>query len=258
MRAFLKLFFFIIIVISYFITTIPLFVLLKIWPWETRKLLNAILKFYTQKVLKLLGVKVNETDFNYDKNENYYIICNHLSYIDILVIYSKIPSCFVTSIEVKNTPFLGQLTQLAGCLFVERRDRSNIGQEVLELSNGLKNGLNVVVFPEATSTNGESVLPFKRTLFKAALSTKTKILPLVLNYTKVNDEEVNTFNKDKIFWYSDMKFFPHLIELFNLKSIEVKLSSLAIMNEQGQESCHHTMAELGHEIISGEFKNITF
>ena len=149
---------------------------------RARPKLTKIISLTGKYGLIIIGVKVNLKILNSDLNHNFLIVCNHLSYLDVLIISQFIPCSFVTSKEMKRTPFLGQLCSLGGCLFVDRQNRNNLSGEVQELTTALKNGLNVTIFPEATSTNGQCVIRFRRPLFQAAINSKSKVLPIVLNY----------------------------------------------------------------------------
>jgi 1-acyl-sn-glycerol-3-phosphate acyltransferase len=165
MIALIKFFFVFLVIFVYFLSTAPFFIFLKKYPYGTKKILNHIVGIYSKVLTWILGIKISHNLNTIDRNKNYFIVSNHLSYIDILLISSVLPTSFVTSVEMKNTPFLGQIIQLAGCLFVERRNKKNIMNEIGDIENALNKGLNVTVFPEATSTNGEQVLKFKRSLF---------------------------------------------------------------------------------------------
>jgi 1-acyl-sn-glycerol-3-phosphate acyltransferase len=127
---------------------------------------------------------------------------------------------------MKETPFLGQLCLLGGCLFVERRSKAGLINEVTELAEALKLGLNVVIFPEATSTNGEDVIRFKRPLFQAGLNAEASILPLCLNYKTLDDEKITIKNRDKVFWYGDMGFGQHALKLLQHKKVIIELTIL--------------------------------
>ena len=74
------------------------------------------------------------------------IVANHLSFWDILVLSSQIPCLYVTSIEVRETPLLGRLAVLGGCVFVERRSRDRIDSEIEQIRSELKQGKKVVLF----------------------------------------------------------------------------------------------------------------
>ncbi|MBX3023090.1 MAG: 1-acyl-sn-glycerol-3-phosphate acyltransferase [Bdellovibrionales bacterium] len=179
--------------------------------WRRVRWSNSILTRYCRLGLKVLKVKVNYRGLeNYASVPNALFVCNHLSYMDVLVIHARVPACFVTSREIRETPVLGQVCQVAGCLFVERRNKNNIHAEVSEISAGLREGLNVCIFPEATSTNGEQILRFRRPLYVAALDAPAAVLPICLNYHTVGGEPINQRTRDKICWYGDMDFVSHL------------------------------------------------
>jgi 1-acyl-sn-glycerol-3-phosphate acyltransferase len=195
--------------------------------WHRVKWSNSILTGYTRWGLWVLNIKVTPLGLeNLVGIKNGLFVGNHLSYIDVLVLHSRIPACFVTSMEIRETPVLGQVCLLAGCLFVERRNKQNILNEVSEISRGLQNGLNVAIFPEATSTNGEQILRFRRPLYVAAIDAKKPVLPFCLNYRTVGGQPINLKTRDKIFWYGDMDFVSHLWALAGSGGVNVDLNFL--------------------------------
>ena len=172
-------------------------------------------------MLKILGIEV-QIDGQFSQ-KNYLIVSNHLSYLDVLILASQKPSCFVTSKEIEKTPFLGHICRLAGCLFVDRKNKKNLRGEISELREALASGLNVTVFPEATSTNGDEVLNFRRPLFESSIATGKAILPLTINYISISGKKISLENRDKICWYGDMDFFPHFLNLLNERKVVVEI-----------------------------------
>jgi len=144
----------------------------------------------------------------------YLIVSNHMSYLDVLVLSSQRPSCYVTSQEIKETPGLGIICQAGGCLFVNRKNRRNLGGEVKELSEAMRDGMLVTIFPEATSSNGHEVVTFRRPLFNAAIDAQVPVLPITINYQSIDGEKVGAHNRDTVCWYGDMAFFPHIMNVF--------------------------------------------
>jgi 1-acyl-sn-glycerol-3-phosphate acyltransferase len=192
--------------------------------WKRVKWSNSILSSYARWGLWLLSVEV--TLLGWDKLadiQNGLYVGNHLSYLDVLVIHSQFPACFVTSTEIKEMPVLGQTCQLAGCLFVERRNKINLRNEVKDIAEGLQQGLNVAIFPEATSTNGEQILRFRRPLYMAAIMAERPVLPFCINYRLVGGEPINTRTRDKVMWYGDMDFVSHLWSLSGSGGVRVDL-----------------------------------
>ncbi|MCH2534550.1 MAG: 1-acyl-sn-glycerol-3-phosphate acyltransferase [Bdellovibrionales bacterium] len=186
--------------------------------------------------------------------ESSFVVCNHMSYLDILVLTQIAPMSFVTSQEIRETPVLGWLCQVGGCLFVDRRSKKNIENEIQQITNSLKNNQNVVVFPEATSTNGEEVLRFKRPLYNAPIFADKPVSVLCLNYTKINNHGFNEQNRDYICWYGDMSFVPHLWKLMSLKSVKAEVEVCEVLSTQGQSA--DQLALSSHTTVTKFFKPV--
>jgi lyso-ornithine lipid O-acyltransferase len=161
-----------------------------------------------------------------DANENSLIIGNHLGFIDLLCLQRIQPCVFITSLEMKQTPVLGQISQLAGCAYVNRLNRSHIQDELKDIVKVLQEGFRIVLYAEAQSSNGEQVLPFKKTLMMAAGYADRPIRPYVFNFTKVNGRPVEFKDRDHLCWYGDQNFFPAIFRTMQLKSIECEIEFL--------------------------------
>ncbi|MES3037208.1 MAG: 1-acyl-sn-glycerol-3-phosphate acyltransferase, partial [Bdellovibrionota bacterium] len=61
------------------------------------------------------------------------VVGNHMGFVDIMVMCTVLPSLFVTSQDMRETPLLGLLTELGGCLYVDRKSRVNIMNELKEI-----------------------------------------------------------------------------------------------------------------------------
>lgn len=165
---------------------------------------------------------------------------NHLGFLDILILSSMRPTLFVTSVEMRETPFLGLMCEMGGCLFVERRSRKTLVQEIGEIRKLLREGLSIAIYPEGTSGDGSRVLPFKKSLLTAATESGVPLKVMVINYRKVNDEQVNHAWREYVFWYGDLQFFPALWRLLTLESLEVDLS----FHEEIHVSAEHDRREV--------------
>lgn len=224
--------------------------------WTKRHYCSKIQSWFCKLVLGILSIKVKVYGQNIlSKSKSYLLVGNHLSYLDVIIISANNPTNFVTSVEMKETPLLGWVCRLAGCIFVERRSRSKIGEEIKELSEALEKGLSIVVFPEATSTNGDAVLPFKKPLFAGSINSLTPVLPFCLNYRKLNEEEVNTTNRDLLFWYGGMSFVSHLWKVTGLSKVDVDLDYLEPINVNSQ-SKRQELAELSQRQVEKAYTKL--
>lgn len=220
----LKFLCFVLTIVSFFLTTVPLYPFFLLFPSKIRRLLVLSVSVYSRLMLRILNIKVIFKGLeNSQKYSNHLIVSNHLSYIDVIMLSSELPSSFVTSKEIKSSAFLGQIVSLAGCLFVDRKNKAQIKNEISQIESALTSGLNVTIFPEATSTNGDGVLKFKRSLFESSLGAKKPVLPITINYISVSGQDVSGMNRDYLCWYGDMDFFPHFMKLLEQKEVVAEI-----------------------------------
>ncbi|MFN8847105.1 MAG: lysophospholipid acyltransferase family protein [Bdellovibrionales bacterium] len=183
-------------------------------------------------------------------------IGNHLGFLDILSIGGSRPLLFVTSQEMRETPVLGLLTEMAGCIYVERRSRKSIHDELKNLIEALKEGHNICLFPEATSHNGERVLPFKRTLMTAAAHANVPIFPYTLNFIEIDGEPFSLKNRDLVCWYGDMPFVKALFSSLSIGQLKVQIKFHAQFDYK-PEMDRAEVADHLHDVISNDFKIVS-
>ena len=211
--------------------------------------------FFSGLGMALFGIRahVDHGDRLHANSGGRLIVSNHLSYVDVLIISSLAPSIFITSVELKHTFLLGTLARLSGCLFVERRKRSGLRREINDIARALNQGFSVVLFPEGTTSNGDCVQQFKNSLFDAAVSAGSDILPFCLRYTKINGESVTSGNRDTIFYYGGMTFFKHLPRLVSQRSIDVDVIPLKTITATSGVS-RKELAMLAHDAICAAYQ----
>jgi 1-acyl-sn-glycerol-3-phosphate acyltransferase len=163
-----------------------------------------LIRNYSKRALGILNVGVRFHPETHPWLKGGLIVCNHLSYIDVLVISSCIPTLYITSVETGSSGWIGAICRIAGCLFVERRKVTALRGEVTDIHKTLSSGLPIVLFPEATSSDGCDVLPFKSSLFECALRSKVPIHSLCLKYAP---------RGPGIPYHGDMTLLPHLFSL---------------------------------------------
>lgn len=110
------------------------------------------------------------------------VVCNHISWLDVFILNALAPTTFVCKDDVKNWPALGTLVAHSGTLFIERGSRSAAARTAHSMAERLRQGERVAVFPEGTTTQGTTLLPFRAALFQAAIEAKTGVQPVALRY----------------------------------------------------------------------------
>ncbi|WP_297911048.1 1-acyl-sn-glycerol-3-phosphate acyltransferase [Thiomonas sp.] len=107
---------------------------------------------------------------------------NHVSWLDIMALNAAHPTRFVSKAEVRHWPVLGKLVAGAGTLFIERERARDAMRVMHDMAQCLRNGEQVSVFPEGTTSDGTHVLALHANLFQAALSADTPVQPVLLRY----------------------------------------------------------------------------
>lgn len=219
---------------------------------------NERLRFFTQNVSKWTSrtlplmnfeVSVIGYDAKMMAERNFLLVGNHMSYLDIFVLSSVQPCVFVTSVDMGQTPFLGQMAEMGGSLFIERRHRGQIEKDIGAMAEVLKSGHHVVIYPEGTSGDGQQLLPFKKGLLTSAVVAGRDLLPICLKYTEIDGEPFGRHNADKVCWYGDMTFAPHFLQLFERKSIKAELHFLDPIKVT-PESTRYELAEKSFNAIN--------
>lgn len=207
----------------------------------------------SSRLLKNLGVNIR-SHFNNEGlfHRNYFMVCNHMSYLDILVLSSIQPAVFVTSVEMEKTFFLGDMAKWGGSFFVDRINRRKMKEEVQSLMQLLDQKFNVFIFPEGTSTDGRQILPFKKSLFRVPYQTQFPILPICLKYQTINGQAFSDENRDRICWYDEMTFAPHFLQLMGLKELTVDVHYLDPL-DPGQFDNHGDLAQAARDQIAAVY-----
>lgn len=173
---------------------------------------------YSGLMCRILNIKVEIKNKPAD-NFVGLIVGNHMGFVDILVMCSMMPNLFITSQEMHETPVLGLITEFGGCVYVDRRSRNNIMKELEDVVEYLRIGFRVVLYPEATSHNGEEILPFKRTLLTSAAFAGVPVLPYTFNFKSIDGEPFSRKNRDSVCYYGDIPFYTSLWNTLKLKEV---------------------------------------
>lgn len=110
------------------------------------------------------------------------LACNHVSWLDILVLARVWPVRFLSKQDVARWPLVGRAATSLGTLYLDRGRREASEQALVAMRESLRSGDNVVFFPEATTTAGDRILPFRARLFQAALDAEAAVQPLAIRY----------------------------------------------------------------------------
>ena len=144
------------------------------------------------------------------------VVSNHLSYLDIPALGSVVPMVFVAKAELASWPFWGFAASLGGTIFVDRATGRDVLRVRTEMRAARARGDSVIVFPEATSTGGETILPLKSALLADAAADGTPVHWLTVSYRTPTGSPPA---RDSVCWWGDTGFVPHVAGLFALRRV---------------------------------------
>jgi lyso-ornithine lipid O-acyltransferase len=217
-------------IVSLWVSFFGLIVLVHLWisllklpnRWE---IISRLTHTFTFLLRTILNIRVTVAgDRGKIEQGHTIIISNHLGYVDGIVLGSIFPVVFVSKREVRKWPLIGLWTSLCGTIFINRQRKDEVRSLIVEMSRKLKEGVNILLFPEGRATNGDRMLPFQTAPLAAPLRNGGTILPVTLVYKCIEDKPVTNANRDLIYCYDDMDFVPHFWKLLSLRSVEVTVT----------------------------------
>ena len=140
-----------------------------------------LVREWSRGMLRIMGVAL-EVRGSAPTSGPMLLLSNHISWLDILVMNAACPVRFVSKADVKHWPVLGALITGAGTILIERESRRDAMRVVHQMAEHLKGRDLIAVFPEGTTGDGRSLLPFHANLLQAAISTHAPLLPVALRF----------------------------------------------------------------------------
>lgn len=250
-RAFFRLLFFTAMISVFFLTSLMIYFYYRNDPVTKRKKLTENGTRYCRLMLMAFNVDLickNPIDLE----EGSLLVGNHLGFIDIVCLLALQPAVFITSRELRETPFLGQISEMGACAYVDRKNRMKIQEELMDIIDVLKMGFRVVLYAESVASNGEQVLPFKKTLIMSSGFAHKPLRPFVFNFRKVNGGPVLYEHRDALCWYGDHSFFGSIWRSFLLDSICCEIEFLPLVNVQVEDD-RSEISKRVHSFVEEKF-----
>lgn len=180
---------------------------------------------------KMLGLRIS-IDGSYRDSEYGFTVCNHVSYLDIFALGSIRPSVFISKHEVKDWPLFGWLSRIAGTIFIDRKSKKAALTALAEMEQMIKQKINIVLFPEGTTSDGYVLKEFKSPLFDLPAKARIPVIPVSLRYIGIDSHPINSKSEmDIIAWYGDMKLLPHIWNVLGHRQINLTLFFNPVINE---------------------------
>jgi len=227
---------------------VPLIIACTIWRPAPYGLVT---RFY-RVTLWLLGVKIKVRG-ELSSAQPTLFVANHVSYLDILALGSVLPGRFVSKAEVKNWPYIGLVASLTRTLYIDRRARK-AGQHADQITKALDAQHSLILFPEGTTGNGHSILPFKSTLFAAAAERPgLMIQPVAHAVTTLDDLPLVRSDRPLYTWTGTTGLAPHIWRLLCVGNMTLTVNLLPPFTAAGhsrQDLAKQTVDQVRQGFIS--------
>lgn len=182
--------------------------------------------FYHKLVCALFGITI-EVAGKPAAARHILFLSNHISYLDIEVISAVLKTSFVAKEDVAHWPLFGLLAKLQQTVFITRDPRrAETGRAAF--ARGLQRPMPLVLFAEGTSSNGESVLPFKSSLFDLFFDPDIKaqltLQPLTIDLLAVDGQPVQSAaQRERYAYHGETVLAPHLWAFAKGRGARVRL-----------------------------------
>jgi 1-acyl-sn-glycerol-3-phosphate acyltransferase len=165
---------------------------------------------WAKRLLKAMGIQVElESEL---PQAHGLLMCNHRSYIDIVMVPPFFPATFVAKQEVRKWPVVGYGCTTIKVIFVDRSSPDSRKKTREDIRNSVLEGLSILVYPEGTTSASPHLHLLKPGMFFVAAEAGIPILPVALEYEQIEDA-----------WVGDETFLPHFLKTFGRKKTRAKI-----------------------------------
>lgn len=177
--------------------------------FDTRKGRQLIRK-WARQACHILAVQI-ESNGVVSPVKGTLFVANHISWIDIIALYTELDIKFIAKDAVKSWPLIGRLATSTGNLFIERNRHFAMNAVINNIRSELDNNNSIMVFPEGTTTDGWNVKRFYTGLFSSVTNTDTVVQTIALYYKRDGgiDEHAPYIGEDN--------FITHLFRIASLE-----------------------------------------
>ena len=144
---------------------------------------------------------------NYSKGNNYVIVCNHNSLMDIPITtpFMPGPNKTIGKKSFAYAPFFG-LIYITGSILVDRKSDKSRRESFSKMRLALRLGLDMVIYPEGTrNRTGDPLKSFYDGAFKLAKAAGKPVMPALIFNTR------KALPAEKTFYLHPHKLEMHLL-----------------------------------------------
>lgn len=199
---------------SIYLVYVIFFIFVKLFRGRYEPLRNRIMKFWAVVIARILNVKVEVK--GKPPKAPFFLVSNHLSYLDIIPIYLTLKCTFIARKDIRSWPVIGFIVQTMGIIFIDRQKKFDVSRVNKIISESLNQYQGIVLFPEGTTSDGRDVLPFRPPLLEHPAASELEVHYCTITYkTEENDLPAS----ESICWWGDISFPAHMYKLAGTRGI---------------------------------------
>lgn len=183
---------------------------------------NLYMKVWSIGMCFFLNIRV--TTVGTPPKPPFFMVSNHLSYVDIITLYLKLRCTFVAKKEVRSWPVLGFMVMTMGVIFIDRSKKRDVKRVNKILSESLNKNQGIIVFPEGTTSGGTGILPFRPPLLQFPADKNMPVHYSSLRY-ETDQEKGDLHAEESVCFYGAREpLHKHLIKLASNRRINCNIT----------------------------------
>jgi 1-acyl-sn-glycerol-3-phosphate acyltransferase len=158
-------------------------ILKTVFPRASAERRRELVGWWSAKLLRIVGVVTEVHGAPPEQaSRGAMIAANHVSWIDIFAVSSVRSTRFIAKSEIRDWPLAGWVVERAGTIFIRRERRRDTARINEVVHAALAEGDRVGLFPEGTTTDGDTLLKFHSSLFEPAVANAAPVYPCAVRY----------------------------------------------------------------------------
>jgi 1-acyl-sn-glycerol-3-phosphate acyltransferase len=203
---------------------------------------------WARRAARILGMRIESRGT--PPEPPFLLVSNHMSYVDIVLLGALVPGIFVAKAELAGWPMVGSMCRSVDTMFLDRERKRDIVRVMSQAKKLLAEGRGVFIFPEGTSSRGDTVLKFNPSLLQIATRAASPVSYATLYYETPPGHPPAD---QAVSWYGGAEFVGHGLRLVQLPWFGARVTFGA---EPIQGDDRKELAERLHAAVLEQFQPV--
>jgi len=192
----------------------------------------------------MMNIRIHQIGSAERQDHGGLIVSNHVGSVDIFVMAACFQMSFVSKSDIREWPLIGYMTRIANTIYIDRTRRRELTGMIQAITDRLRSGYFVVVFPEGGATSGHQVERFKSSAFEAVVQAESSVIPVTIRYYGGGEPSVAC-------WPPELSFMANMKRLLMHPRLNVKVW---ILPQVTGETDRRVFAEKSRALISAKYQ----